>query len=160
MSEVRIRRARPGDLPAVLQLIEVMNQEGKDWWVFSPRPGLESEIAATYRAARTDPNSLHVVADAGGTVVGSTLARIERGSTRSDERVVELSGVVVSPDHRRAGIGRRLVAEAIRFARDNDIRMVMLRVFAQNEAGLRFWERMGFSPRIVQMTAEARQLLP
>ena len=157
-AEIVVRRAREEDLPAVLGLIDLMNKEGKEWWVFQPRTGFEREVEATYRASLRDPVAHHVVAEVAGRVVGSALARIERVSTRSDQRALELSGVVVDPAFRRTGVGRALVSEAARFARARALEIVTLKVFAQNDGGMRFWEEMGFTPRIVQFTGRVEDL--
>jgi len=50
------------------------------------------------------------------------------------------------------------VGEVARFAAERGLRRVTLKTFAQNAQALAYWERLGFRPRIIQMTAEARAL--
>jgi ribosomal protein S18 acetylase RimI-like enzyme len=65
----------------------------------------------------------------------------------------------VRPHQRGRGIARALTLEVARFARAHAVRRVTVKVFAQNEDGLRLWERLGFEPRMLQMTIEAEHLL-
>ncbi|MBR2524291.1 MAG: GNAT family N-acetyltransferase [Clostridiales bacterium] len=53
----------------------------------------------------------------------------------------------VSPDHRRSGIGARLVELALESLKAEGINKVLLVAFKKNEGGNRFWESMGFPLR-------------
>lgn len=53
----------------------------------------------------------------------------------------------VSPDHRREGVGERLVNAALAALRECGITKTALVVFERNETGNAFWERMGFEGR-------------
>jgi hypothetical protein len=64
----------------------------------------------------------------------------------SDERALEISGVVVRAGHRGRGVGRALVREAARFASTHAVRWVTLKTFAPNEESMAFWEGLGFTP--------------
>jgi ribosomal protein S18 acetylase RimI-like enzyme len=48
------------------------------------------------------------------------------------------------PDYRERGLGRRLVAEALRAARQAGIERVELEVFASNERAIAFYRALGF----------------
>ena len=76
----------------------------------------------------------------------------------SDERALELSGVVVRSDFRGRGVGRALVAEAARFAQERGIPWVELKTFSPNQGAMEFWESLGFTPRVVQMTSSSAAL--
>jgi GNAT superfamily N-acetyltransferase len=57
----------------------------------------------------------------------------------------ELWGMYVRAEHRRSGLGRRLVEEAIRFARErDDIRQVHLAVTDRAAAAATLYEKLGF----------------
>jgi ribosomal protein S18 acetylase RimI-like enzyme len=115
-------------------------------------------MAGRFRYALTDRDALLVVATDDGEVVGMAMGEVNKPSTVSEEIAVELSSVFVRPSHRRGGIARALTAEVARFARRRGVDRVTLRTFAQNRGALRAWRRMGFQPRIVQMTAVASDL--
>jgi GNAT superfamily N-acetyltransferase len=160
MSDIRVRAATPGDLNAVLELLAALGDLQDDWRVFPPRAELRDEVAAIYRRSvkSRDEEDLVVVALADGEVVGTAFGHVITPSSFSDEPALELSGVMVRPSHRGLGAGRALTREIARFARRRGIRMVTLKTFAQNEPALRFWEAMGFRPRMVQMVAPADRL--
>jgi ribosomal protein S18 acetylase RimI-like enzyme len=153
-----IRKAREDDLDTVLALWHDLNRFQLPWRVFPPREGLEAEVTAWYRRGLTDPESILLVAEASGAVVGTAFGHLVVPSSLSDERAIELSGAVVRPSHRRLGIGEALAREIGRFAAGLGVRSVVVKTFARNEAALAFWERMGFEPRMVQMVAGARRL--
>lgn len=155
-----MRPATEEDLPAVLELVDELNVLQRDWRVFPARPDLREEVAARYRRAVADPDGegLLVVAEKAGTVVGTAFGHVVVPSSFSDEPALELSAVVVRPSHRGLGVGMALTREVGRFARRRGIRIVTLKTFAQNDPALRFWRRIGFVPRMVQMYAPAEQV--
>ena len=53
----------------------------------------------------------------------------------------------VSPDHRRFGIGKKLVELGLDALKDEGITKVLLVVFKKNEGGNAFWETQGFTLR-------------
>jgi ribosomal protein S18 acetylase RimI-like enzyme len=53
----------------------------------------------------------------------------------------------VSPDHRRFGIGKRLVELGLDALKEEGITKVLLVAFKKNIGGNAFWESMGFSLR-------------
>src|SRR6266516_2507135 len=156
---IEIREAQPPDLPGILELIEQLEELQEPWRVFPSRPDVLGEIAARHAAAIGDSSELLLVALDGGQVVGTSYAHVEVPSAVSDEPAVELSGLIVRADHRGRGIARRLTARVARFASDQGVRRITVKVFAQNEDGLKLWERLGFEPRILQMTVPPERLL-
>lgn len=149
----RIRRARAEDLPAALELYRELERFQQAWRVFEPRSDLAGEAEARYRAALDDPAQLHLVAERDARLVGMGVARITVPSSMSDERAAEVSNVYVLPDARGLGVGRALVTGLARWARERGARRLVLKTYSQNEDALRFWEAVGFRPRLVQMTA-------
>lgn len=151
-----VRVARPEDLPAVMSLFGELAELQRAWRVFAPRPTLAADMESRYLAAMEDPDALLVVAeDQDGEVIGMALGNLHRPSTLSDDVGVELSSVMVRPARRGRGVGRALAAEIRRFAHRRGARCVTLKTFAQNEGATAFWERLGFTPRVVQMVAPA-----
>ena len=54
--------------------------------------------------------------------------------------------IYVAPQHRGAGLGKRLLAEALALAPSLDIKTVLGFVFAHNEPSLRLMRSLGFAP--------------
>ncbi|MBI4260720.1 MAG: GNAT family N-acetyltransferase [Actinobacteria bacterium] len=155
---VRVRPARPDDLPAVEELLAELDREQGRWRVFRPRPGHHLTALRRFRDAMEGEGSRPFVAEDDGEVVGMALAEVTVPSGSSDERAVELSTVVVRSDARGRGVGRALVAAGARFAGERGVDRLTLKVFSRNPA-VRFWEAVGFEPRFVQMTATVAGVL-
>jgi L-amino acid N-acyltransferase YncA len=58
---------------------------------------------------------------------------------------VEVS-LYVAPEHRRRGVGRGLLAEAVRLAPSLGIRTLLGFIFSHNEPSLRLFRSLGFEP--------------
>ena len=159
MAGVEVRRAVQGDLPDVLALLEELNEVQRAWRVFPPREDYREQLLGRYRTALDRTDSVVLVATDGDRIVGTAFGHVHVPSSFSDEPAMELAGVFVSSSHRGRGIGLALSQEVARFAKDVGVRRVTLKTFVQNEPALRFWERIGFSPRMVQFTAEPDAIL-
>ena len=160
---MRVRQARPEDVPSLVALFQELDRMQADWRVFTPRPGFYDEVGAKYREAMNNPDAVVLVAedDEGpdGEVVGMAYGEARVPSRFSDERALELSGVVVRAGFRGRGVGRELVAEAARFASEREIDWVELKTFAPNRGAMEFWEDLGFTARVVQLTSPTKVLL-
>jgi ribosomal protein S18 acetylase RimI-like enzyme len=158
---VRIRPARPDDLPAVMGLFRELDDLQRGWRVFSPRATFIEDMESRYVAAMADPDALLLVAvDRGDPtgLVGMAMAHLHRPSSFSDELAVELSSVFVRAARRGQGIGRALTMGIGRFAQDAGAGYVTLKSFAQNAGATRFWESLGFAPRVLQLVAPSATL--
>lgn len=80
------------------------------------------------------------VAEEHGQIVGAILAG-------NDGRRGYIYHTAVHPQYRRQGIATQLVEAVLQALRRARINKVSLVVFADNEAGNRFWQKMGFLPR-------------
>src|SRR5881409_813053 len=107
-----------------------------DWRVFTPRPGFYDELGAKYQEAMQTENAVVLVAEDEGEVVGMAYGEVRVPSRFSDERALELSGVVVRAGHRGKGAGRALVQEAARFATEHAVRWIELKTFSPNEGAM------------------------
>ena len=155
---MRVRRAHSADVPALVGFFTELDRMQREWRVFTPRPGFYDEVAAKYRAAIAGPDQLVLVAEEGEDLVGMAYAEARTPSRFSDERALELSAVVVRSDFRGQGVGRALVGEAARFAEERRIPWVELKTFSPNQGAMDFWESLGFTPRVVQLTSSAGAL--
>lgn len=80
------------------------------------------------------------LAEEEGKIVGVIMAG-------NDGRRGYIYHTAVHPDHRRKGIGRKLVELAIDALENEGINKVALVVFKRNEDGNLFWEEVGFTTR-------------
>lgn len=80
------------------------------------------------------------VAEDNGKIVGTILAG-------HDGRRGFFHHVVVMPEYRNQGIGRKIVGHAIESLEKEGINKVALVVFENNQLGNAFWEKIGFTAR-------------
>ncbi len=156
---MKVRRATPEDVPSLVALFQELDRMQSDWRVFTPRPGFYDEVGAKYRHAMTTPDAVVVVAEDDGEILGMAYGEVRTPSRFSDERALELSGVAVRAGYRGRGVGHELVKEAARFAADLGVDWIELKTFAPNQGAMQFWEGLGFTPRVVQLTSSTAALL-
>jgi GNAT superfamily N-acetyltransferase len=157
---ILVRPAGPRDIPEVLELFRLLDRLQSGWRVFEPRSDPAGEAEARYRRSLGADDSVLLLAERDGPLVGMAFAWVSVPSTMSDERSVELSHVVVDPGVRTIGVGRALVAEAAKWASDQGVRRIVIKTYSPNRDALAFWEAVGFRPRYVQMTAPVSELIP
>jgi len=157
---VKVRQAMPEDVPALVAMFQELDRMQADWRVFTPRPGFFDEVGEKYREAMNNPDAVVLlVEDDEGEAVGMAYGEARTPSRFSDERALELSGVVVRAGYRGRGVGRELVQEAARFAGERGIAWIELKTFSPNRGAMEFWENLGFEPRVIQLTTPTRDLL-
>lgn len=157
---MNVRLATPADVPSLVALFQELDRMQADWRVFTPRPGFYDEVGAKFREAMNTPDAIVLVAeDDQQEVVGMAYGETHVPSRFSDEQALEISAVVVRAGYRGRGVGRALVHEAARFASGRGIDWIELKTFAPNQGAMAFWEDLGFTPRVVQLTTATTALL-
>ncbi|NJO05479.1 MAG: GNAT family N-acetyltransferase [Chloroflexaceae bacterium] len=96
--------------------------------------------ASSLRRAINDP-ALFVVAEDAGRMVGYAYA-----TSHFSGRLIHLVRIAVNPQQRRKGIGVRLLAEVIMYARQQRADVVTLNTQAYNEHAQRLYRWFGFVP--------------
>lgn len=113
-----------------------------DLWFHTPGMGLNAADDSRDGIAKflaRNPASCFVAAE-GSKLAGAILAG-------HDGRRGFIYHLCVHPDFRRRGIARRLVDSALKALEREGIRKAALVVFARNEGGNAFWEKLGFGVR-------------
>ncbi|MBE5802115.1 MAG: GNAT family N-acetyltransferase [Clostridiales bacterium] len=111
-------------------------------WISTPGMGLnttDDSREGIEKYLKRNPDTCFVAAD-GEQVVGVILSG-------HDGRRGFIHHTCVSMAYRGRGIGRRLVECAMDALEKEGIHKVALVVFARNQQGNQFWERMGFTSR-------------
>lgn len=124
----RIRRARPGDEQAVL---EVDRLAFKDFWQLE-HAGLQDALAAT-------PHVRYRVAAEDGRVLGYAI-------TGRAARRGFLQRLAVHPERRRQGLARGLVLDGLRWLHRWRADQVVVNTQLDNWEALALYERLGFRP--------------
>ena len=141
MSDVVIRPAEPRDAAPLVALARAFGSEPGGWLLSTDHWRGVGEERRYLRALRRHPDARVFVAERGGIVVGRL--SLARDSHPASAHVADL-GLMVAADHRRRGVGRALLAEAVRWAREAGVRKLELHVFPHNDAAIRLYEAVGF----------------
>jgi putative acetyltransferase len=138
---VQIRAARPEDAATLVALGSAVGREPESWLLNTDGWRSAAEERRYLRALKRHPDAAVFVADDDGAIVGRlSIARDPHSASR---HVADL-GLMVAATHRRRGIGRALLEQAVAWARDAGVRKIELHVFPWNEPAIRLYEDFGF----------------
>jgi len=104
---LNVRKATADDVPTLVALFQELDRMQREWRVFTPRPGFYDEVGLKYRKAMGTDQAVVLVAEDEGDIVGMAYGEVRVPSRFSDERALEVSGVVVRSGYRGKGVGRR-----------------------------------------------------
>jgi RimJ/RimL family protein N-acetyltransferase len=138
---ITYRRAAPGDAAALVALAQRVAREEEGWILTTDAWRAVAEERRYLKAARRHPDAAVFVAESDGDVVARlSLARDPHPASRHVADV----GLLVDAAYRRRGIGRRLLEEAVGWARTSGILKLELHVFPWNEPAIALYEAFGF----------------
>jgi putative acetyltransferase len=138
---VIIRSAKAEDAGALVELGEAVGREEGSWLLSSNGWRSVAEERRYLRALKRYADAAVYVAEDGDTIVGRL--SLTRDPNPASRHVADL-GLMVAATHRRRGIGRALLEQAVAWARAADIRKLELHVFPWNEPAIVLYERFGF----------------
>lgn len=133
-----IEKATSVDIPALSELLSVLFSQEAEF-----APNTEAQCRGLARIINHAEIGAVLVARQGGQVVGM-VNMLFTVSTALGERVALLEDMVVSPAGRGMGIGTKLLAEAIAFARTQGCKRITLLTDQENESAQRFYGKQGF----------------
>jgi len=138
---IRIRRAEPGDAQALVELASEIGREDGSWLLTTDEWRSAPDERRYLRAVRRHPDAAVVVAEDDGRVVARL--SLSRDVHPASRHVGDL-GIMVASSHRRRGVGKALLDEAVVWARGAGIRKLELHVFPWNTPALGLYESYGF----------------
>ena len=121
-----LREYRPGDLLAMFRMDQVCFESRFQFSVHAMRDFAEA------------PGAVSVVAEVDGSMAGFAIAEVGGD-------VAYLVTIDVDPEWRRGGLAQSMMDWIVARAWDRGARRVELHVFSENEAAIRFYERLGFA---------------
>lgn len=138
---IGIRRAEPGDAAALVHLLRQVGREEGAWLLTTDESRSVVAERRYLRAVRRHPDAAVFVAEEDDVVVGRlSLAR----DTHPASRHVADLGLLVAATHRRRGIGRALLEQALAWATAAGVTKLELHVFPWNEPAIGLYESFGF----------------
>lgn len=130
--EISIRKAKPGDLPAVHSLVRdlAVYERAEHEFIASLKEYQEDFKAGIFEA---------LVAENDAVVVGMALYYMTYSTWKG--RMLYLEDFVIRESHRGRGIGRLLFDGFLKEARENGCRLVKWQVLDWNEPALNFYRK-------------------
>ncbi len=135
-----LRPGRPTDGRALARLFADVRAEGR-WLITTPGAVSEPSEAFWIGELIRAEESMVLVAEAGGEVIGNVLVSVDRG--RATEHIGVLS-ICIAADWRDVGVGTELIVGAQRWATARGMRKLSLGVFPDNDRAIAVYERCGF----------------
>jgi ribosomal protein S18 acetylase RimI-like enzyme len=157
-TDLVVRRAEPSDLPALgrlgAELSRIHSAFDRERFI-APGSNPEETYARFLGSQLSREDVAIFVAVRHRSVVGYVYAGIEPASLKElRDEAGFIHDVVVDENVRGTGIGDSLLNVAIDWLVSRQLRHVMLWTAAQNEAGQRLFERLGFRRTMIEMTRE------
>lgn len=138
---IRIRRAEAGDAAELVALARAVGAEEGRFMLTTDRWRSVAEERRYLKASRRHPDAAVFVAEDDGRIVARL--SLARDPHPASGHVADL-GLMVAASHRRRGIGRELLEQAVAWARSAAVTKLELHVFPWNEPALRLYESFGF----------------
>lgn len=98
----------------------------------------------TFLEEVNNPSDLWLVARDGDKVVGTLLVYITSDSTNTIFAYID--NLMVDKDYQSKGVGSKLYLEACNFAKEQNVNLLQLDVWADNKNALQFYQNHGMSP--------------
>ena len=138
---ISIRPAEPGDAQPLVELAGQVGSEEGAWLLTTDAWRSVAEERRYLRAVRRHPDAAVYVAEDGERIVARlSLARDVHPASR---HVADL-GLMVAASHRRRGVGRALLDQAVAWAESIGVSKLELHVFPWNEPAIALYESFGF----------------
>ena len=136
-----IRPARPRDAGPLVSLAEDVASEPGGWLITDGAWRTAADERRYLKALKRYSDAAVFVAEGADGIVGRlSLGRDPHPASR---HVADL-GLMVAAGHRRRGIGRALLEQAVAWAAEVGVRKLELHVFPHNEGAIALYESFGF----------------
>lgn len=135
-----VRPAEPHDAAALARLASEVGSE-PEGWLLLPAERSAWDERRYLRSVRRHPDAAVFLAEDGDLVVGRL--SLGRDPHPASHHVADL-GLLVAASHRRRGIGRLLLDQAVAWARESGVAKLELHVFPWNTAAIALYEAYGF----------------
>jgi len=141
VSDFTIRQATPGDATALVRLAREVGAEPEGWLISTTEWRGAGDERRYLRSLRRSRDAAVFVADTSEGIVGRL--SVGRDPHPASSHVADL-GLMVAKGHRRRGIGRALLDQAVEWARGAKVSKLELHVFPHNEPAIQLYDAFGF----------------
>jgi RimJ/RimL family protein N-acetyltransferase len=141
VSDFTIRQATPGDATALVRLAREVGAEPEGWLISTTEWRGAGDERRYLRSLRRSRDAAVFVADTSEGIVGRL--SVGRDPHPASSHVADL-GLMVAKGHRRRGIGRALLEQAVEWARGAKVSKLELHVFPHNEPAIQLYDAFGF----------------
>jgi len=138
---IAIRPAEPGDAHSLVELASEIGREEGSWLLTTEEWRSVADERRYLRAVRRHPDAAVFVADDDGQIVARL--SLSRDVHPSSRHVGDL-GLMVASSHRRRGVGKALLGQAVAWAESAGVQKLELHVFPWNEPAIALYESFGF----------------
>lgn len=155
-SNMKIRKATPADLPAIVELWKDLMDfhYNLDSFFSRSKDGHENFLKWVEKEMESDSAELFV-ADSSGKILGYIKIEISNYPPVFElKKYGMISDAAVATEYRRKGIGEALYQRAMDWFKDKEIERIELRVANVNTVAQGFWKKMGFIPYMTTMFKE------
>ena len=154
---VAIRKARIEDAAAIEALYTELEKDAvtyqSEHFVLSPSGARSRQLE---EILKSENQVMLVAVDESDVVIGFAhvvFMGVKAFSCLKPQTNIYLQDLVVSGDYRNRGIGTLLLNEAKKYGTEKGADFFRTQVFPMNKAGLRFYERNGFSIKMITIEA-------
>lgn len=154
---MRIRPAVQQDVPAIQKLNHDLllsdNEHNHDLdcdWPYS------EEGEKYFREAVDSEKYLSVVAEIDGVVVGYLNGYVKAPSTIYLGKRAEIDNMCVDERARHKGVGRALIDEFKKWAKERGVERLIVEAFSGNSSAIEFYKQNGFSPYADVLSQEVK----
>ena len=152
-----IRKAKIEDAAAIEALYTELEKDAvtyqSEHFVLSPSGARSSQLE---EILKSENQVMLVAVDESDVVIGFAhvvFMGVKAFSCLKPQTNIYLQDLVVSGDYRNRGIGTLLLNEAKKYGTEKGADFFRTQVFPMNKAGLRFYERNGFSIKMITIEA-------
>ena len=151
---MEIRFANTGDIPGMLALLQQVGQVHHNIRPDIFRSGCQKYDAAALYQLLEDPSRPIFIADMDGQVVGYCFCihkDFQGDPVMADRWELYIDDLCVDENRRSGGIATGLFSHVRSYAAELGCTAITLNVWCGNDSAMKFYEKMGMSPRSITM---------
>ena len=153
-SDIIVRRAQPGDIPALMSLliqVNMVHHNGRPDLFKGPTTKYTADELAAILSSEETP--VFVATDETGAVLGHGFCVMQHAGGRLMEEhdTLYIDDICVDEAARGLGVGRALYTHILDHARQKGCYNVTLNVWTCNPGAMQFYEKLGLEPYRVGM---------